>query len=865
MNIICKLTLRHLKLNKKRTLITILGVMISVAMITAVSICIESGIDMLKRDEIDRSGDWHINYHNITKQNIEQITSSESHKQVIPVQNIGYAILDGMEDGTKPYVYVRSVDKTFFDNMSLKLKNGRYPQNSSEIVVGEDTLSTNTQEYEIGDKIKLNIGNRYIEEMGNGRLLNQTDIFTEGEKIVSSIGEVEYTIVGITKRHGFDNYEEPGAVMYTYTDGDNKISDDFDLIVTLEEVYKGVYDNEAEKLKKIFKDNGQEYSSAGIDFNRGLLRLSNATGDDQVNSMISVMYIIFMSIIMLCSVSLIYNAFEISVSERGKYLGMLASVGATKRQKRLSVFFEGFLVGIVSIPLGIISGFGGMAVTFKLINPMIFTITENDIGLKVTISWESILAAVIFSIITILLSMYLPARRASKISPIDAIRQSQDVKLTGKKIKTSKLTRKIFGFEAELGIKNLKRNRRRYRATVIVLIISIILFLSTSYYTYSIQKSFGLLADEENYDGCIYSEEEIDVNTLERLKQFDSFKNMVKTNTMTFQLVSPSIYDIATDKFEEYLKDGNYVYGDDASYEVRIVAYENDYFREYTKKIGLSDKEIDGDYGVSGVFINKMALRNNMKVSEIVPTKLVRGDEIEVDSFEDTKISSIHIIDVTDELPLGLKYISYPTTFTIVVSFDSYEQLKKEYEEGLENNRIFVKSDSPENINEDMKKYLEQNADSELSIYIPYEEDQKSIRMVMIISVFMYGFIALISLICVANMFNTMSTSIQLRRREFAMLLSVGMDKKAFNKMIVYESLLYGTKALIWGIPLSVIIMKFLHTSMSEAYDYQFEIIWDKIAFIVVLVIIVVGASMLYSTKKIRKYNIVDALKEENI
>src|SRR5690625_1222945 len=164
-----------------------------------------------------------------------------------------------------------------------------------------------------------------------------------------------------------------------------------------------------------------------------------------------------MIIIIIESVSLIYNAFAISFSERSQHLGMLLSVGATKKQKRNSVFFEGMVIGLISIPLGIISGLVGIGITFYFINSLIqdsFGLTEK---LTVTITPLSITVACAVSLLTIFISSYIPARRASKVSAIDAIRQTMDVKMTSKRVKTSRFVRKIFGIEAEFGLKNLKR------------------------------------------------------------------------------------------------------------------------------------------------------------------------------------------------------------------------------------------------------------------------------------------------------------------------------------------------------------------------------------------------------------------------
>jgi putative ABC transport system permease protein len=135
----------------------------------------------------------------------------------------------------------------------------------------------------------------------------------------------------------------------------------------------------------------------------------------------------------------------------------------------------------------------------------------------------------------------------------------------------------------------------------------------------------------------------------------------------------------------------------------------------------------------------------------------------------------------------------------------------------------------------------------------------------MLMSVFTYGFIVLITAICMANIFNTISTSIALRKREFAMLKSVGMTPKGFSKMLNYESLFYGVKSLLYGLPLSIVIMYLIYNSVGYTFSYSFTLPWSSILFVIGAVFVMVISAMLYSSSKIKQDSIIDALKQENI
>ena len=136
---------------------------------------------------------------------------------------------------------------------------------------------------------------------------------------------------------------------------------------------------------------------------------------------------------------------------------------------------------------------------------------------------------------------------------------------------------------------------------------------------------------------------------------------------------------------------------------------------------------------------------------------------------------------------------------------------------------------------------------------------------IFVANMFAYTFIIMISLIAVANVFNTISTNISLRRREFAMLKSVGMTQKGFSRMMNYECLLYGSKALLLGLPVSCGITYLIYRAVTTAYETSFHLPWAAIGIAVLSVFLVVFATMMYSMSKVKKDNPIDALKNENL
>src|SRR5690625_6655235 len=197
----------------------------------------------------------------------------------------------------------------------------------------------------------------------------------------------------------------------------------------------------------------------------------------------------------------------------------------------------------------------------------------------------------------------------------------------------------------------------------------------------------------------------------------------------------------------------------------------------------------------------------------------------------------------------------------MIVSPATFAQLNKDNQITEVWHSLYLTSSDPLAIHEKLVKLKDDN----MHVINHHKIRQEEAQIILLISVFTYGFIALITAISVANIFNTISTSISLRKREFGMLKSVGMTPKGFNKMINYESIFYGAKSLLYGLPISIGIMYLIHKSMMDSFAYPFSLPWLRIFYVIVVVFIIVGSAMLYSSSKVKKENIIDALKQDNI
>jgi len=869
MNIVNKLTIRHLKQNKRRTLVTMIGVIISVAMVAAVATLGVSFLDLMKKQSIADDGEWHVLYKTVNKDQLEAIQKDEETKSVVITRDRGYAPLAGAQNANKPYLFIKEYNDQGFEQFPIELREGRFPQAEDEVVLSEEIASNAKVEYKIGDRLTLEVGQRiYKNSLGEEQLLDQyiglrKDNESTDEILKNKI-TASYTVVGFIKRPTWESTWAPGYTVLTYVD-ENLIgaNETVDASVILKNVKKSLYAH-AESLAK---ENNIDIET--INYNNSLLHYYGVTNNNGLQATLFSLCAIIMGVIIVGSVSLIYNAFAISVSERSRHLGMLSSVGATKRQKRNSVFFEGAIIGAISIPIGIVCGLIGIGITFSFINSTIkgaMGVTEK---LSLVVTPYSILIACAVSIVTILISTYIPAMRASKISAIDAIRQSIDIKLTGKAVKTSKFIRKLFGIEAEIGLKNLKRNKRRYQATVFSLVISIVLFLAVSYFTDNLKKSLELSQSGVNFDIQVSTGSgEISDRVLNAITSLDDITEYSVLKQISMNAWIPEA-EIAKELQEQVKVDPTLLKNGKYQYYISFHALDHKSLQAYAEQVGADYNQlIDPDpKNLSAIVIDTVPYEDEV-AGKYVETKVVHkkiGDRLDLFVIEgeaglETNLKKVKIAQLTDQFPMGVSSGGLGD-INIIVSEQVMDQLIEDMNNAHSYSTLYLKSADPMATQQE----IEEMKENQMSVYNVFQGRQGEEQMILLMSVFTYGFILLITAISVANIFNTISTSISLRKREFAMLKSVGMTPKGFNKMMNYESVFYGIKSLLYGLPISVVVMYLIHKSLMNSFNYQFVLPWISIIYVIVAVFVIVTSAMLYSSSKVKKENIIDALKQESI
>lgn len=852
MNILKKFTLKNLKLNKKRTIVTIIGIMLSTALVCAVSGMVSSTQKTLVNLMKESDGDFHVCFEEIPKEQLKYVESNVDVESYFLSTNLGYAKLEDSHNPDKPYAYVMEFDKSALEKSALKLEEGRMPENSNEILIPRHLLENGRINIKVGDTITLDIGTRQLTD--GSKLTQSNPYLTEDtsseEEIVDTKTKI-YTVVGIIERpsYNLEYYSAPGYTLISYMDNTDNIKN-ANISITYKNVNK--YEDSTKKITEVLKNNIGE--SPKLVYNTDVIRFEGGLSEATLRVLYEIAGVVIV-IIVVSSVFVIRNSFSISVSEKTKQYGMLSSVGATKKQIRKTVLLEGFYIGVIAIPLGIVCGIIAIIVLLWIVNLLLGDML-NGSKFIYSVPALPILISVIISSITIYLSCIIPARRASKIPPIEAIRGNADIKIKTKKLKTSKLTKKIFGIGGVIASKNLKRNKKKYRTTLISLVVSIAIFISLSSFLEYGKKMTNMYYTDIGYNIVVYGGTK------------ELYEGIVKMNNIkdySYAYLTAGKIDInkyGTDFGKKAYEEEKKYYKDEGSvteYEssIQIVMINEKAFKKYIKELGLKEEDSDkiailGDDMLSYNEDGRKKLDNYYSVKE--------GEDIIItinDKEKDIKISK-----KTDKRPMGYEN-SYASGGWLFVS-EKFDIEKNENVGGMDTLKI-DSSDATKLENEliDLKKEDERYSD--ISIY-NYQEVADSERMIiLLVSIFLYGFITVITLIGVTNIFNTISTNMILRSKEFANLKSVGMTGKEFNRMIRLESILYGMKSLLIGIPIGLLGSFAIYKSFANSIDFGYLIPWTSIIISIVFVFIIVGLTMKYSLNKINKQNIIETIRQDNI
>lgn len=937
MNLMKKLTLKNLKLNRKRTIVTIVGIILATALLSALVTLVSSFQYSMIEYQKQKDGDFHVKFSGVKMSELSEFKNNRNIESTFETMGMGFAKLDGCKNEDKPYAYVMATDEAGFEKGCFNLIEGRMAKNEDEIVIPRHLKTNGRIDIKVGDEITLDIGKRY-DSSTESVIWENIAYEHEAETLTDTVTK-QYKVVGIMERpgYGMEDYSAAGYTFVTYSDelaaidnGTKSEESEADNTLTVYSRYtqKALRNKDAVTAdiigvdEKLFaKANNSSVEMSAEESDRFLKEMENAKYDIYINGYLISYECVFpidgsfkalftvaavvALIIILTSVYCIKNSFNISITEKIRQYGMLASVGATRRQIKSSVKTEAAMLGVVGIPVGTMSGILASLVLVKVVN--VLSAGWLNFALSFHTSLPALILAVILSIATIYFSATGSARRAAKVTPLEAIRNTKEIKIKSAKLKTPAIIGRIWGIGGVVSYKNIKRNKKKYRTTVTSIVICSVTFIVISYFMSMAFSVVGMSYASADYNIGInmsYKKDiHIDIEKLSKLVSgIEGVDDYLVGAGYDFDVRKPKY----TKEYGEYCRQV-YDNSEDVSQMFLITVLDDKSYDKYASDAGIKNAAAGAILVNKGTFdvYNENSLKYVKKEMELYKYKA--GDTIECgynvyddassddntaegdteSSTEDNsgyvdeetinngvrKTVDVTIVGVTDKVPTGYK--GYGNTTLLFMNQKGFESLWADGKSGNElkpghaSYSAYVVAENADEYQDTFEKETEGNTEySQISFYVSNLDkqmrDEKS--LFTLLGVFAYGLIVVIALIGITNIINTLSTGMELRSREFATLRSIGMTDKQFVGMVRLESVFISVKALVIGVPLGILISYLLCVMMNRMDDaIIYEPPYKAIILCIVVVIMLIYAIMKLSMTKLRHNNIIETIKNENL
>lgn len=946
MNLMKTLTLKNLKLNRKRTIVTIVGIILATALLSALVTLVSSFQYSMIEYQKQKGGDFHVKFSNVKMSELSEFKNNRNIESTFETMGMGFAKLDGCKNEDKPYAYVMATDEAGFERGCFKLIEGRMAKNEDEIVIPRHLKTNGRIDIKVGDEITLDVGKRY--DSNTESVISENCAYEHEAETLTDTVTKHYKVVGIMERpgYGMEDYSAAGYTFVTYSDElaaiDNGTKSEADTTLTVYSRYtqKALRNKDAVTAdiigvdEKLFaKANNSSVEMTAEESDRFLKEMENAKYDIYMNGFLISYECVFpidgtfkalftvaavvALIIILTSVYCIKNSFNISITEKIRQYGMLASVGATRRQIKSSVKTEAAMLGVVGIPVGTMSGILASLVLVKVVNAL--SAGWLNFALSFHTSLPALILAVILSIATIYFSATGSARRAAKVTPLEAIRNTKEIKIKSAKLKTPEIIGRIWGIGGVISYKNIKRNNKKYRTTVTSIVICSVTFIVISYFMSMAFSVVGMSYASVDYNiGINMScKKDLDIEKLsELLSGIEGAKDYLVGAGYYFDVDKPEytkkygeycgqLYDDSEDVSQEFLitvlNDKSYdKYASDAGIKnaaagaILVNKGTFDVYNENSSKYVKKEMELykykAGDTIECGYNVYDDASSDDNAAEGDTESSTDDNNAVEGDTESSTEDNSgyvdeetinkgvrktvdVTIAGVTDKVPTC--YNGYGNTSLLFMNQKGFESLWADGKSGNEfkpGNAIYsayVVAENADEYQDTLEKETAENPEySQISFYVSNMDkemrDEKS--LFTLLGVFAYGLIVVIALIGITNIINTLSTGMELRSREFATLRSIGMTDKQFVGMVRLESVFISVKALVIGVPLGILISYLLCVMMNRMDDaIIYEPPYKAIILCILVVIMLIYAIMKLSMTKLRHNNIIETIKNENL
>lgn len=821
-----EITGKYLRGNKKRTILTLIGIILSVALVSSIGFFLKSMQEAQVQDMKNTYGSWHIMYSKVDDDLITKIKSNPNvlrsgtyakGKEINIGNNLKGQEIFVTDDGVKLLPYT--------------LKEGKFPEKDREVVLENWFFGKISKDAKLGDTIK--------------------------------ILDKQYTLVGILSDTFMSQSSGIGEIITNNSD----VNENERILLAELHVNKKLGTN-LDELKKL----SDEKSVAK---NVNLLAMQ---GEGFPKELLSTLAVII-GIVIIATIAVIYNAFQISVVERVKQFGLLRAVGTTPKQIRKIILREATFLAAIGIPIGLCGGIialYGIDLTFNIIG------NGELVFIKPTITIDVLIISTIVGLISIYASAMLPAVFAGKISPLVAISSRNSI--TKEKIKKRKslIIGRIFGFEGALASKNIKRNRKRYRTTVFSIVISVTLFITFKAFMDMSLNVYSEMNESNNIhfsvrtsgddntkgieDKVLSDAEKLsEIGALYKEYRTQHFRAVIdKTKELDPIKTIGGVYkDIKYQGKDKTLVNASLVVYDEASLEVA---------KNYLKEGSISTDNLNNGNGVIIIGKNRVyneKTKNNyygpvtdLKVGDEI---LLQGDEDRFNKEENSlefgkgDVNKVKVLAVLESNPFD--FLGSETDIKIITTEKVAEKLiGKDIKPSALN--IKLKDAKAEDA---AKKDIESiiSGEGNLKLINIIDQNRKTKASILMIKILLFGFVVVVSLIGSVNIINTLTTNLILRRREFAALKCIGLTQKGLKKIVTLEGMLYGIVGSLYGSVIGTLLSYAIYNGINDVREQSYKLPVDSIAIAVAGAMIIGYISVQAPLRRMKKDNLIDVVREE--
>ncbi len=801
-DIVSRYAKRTVFANKERSILTLIGIIIATMMFCIVASAHQCAVDVLKSFADDAYGTWHVQAYSMTSMDYQRILKDDRIQSPAYIQEIGYNPgfnSVGNSGGihapsfSTPYKYtyfVGAMSPNFAEFCNLPVVFGRLPENSSEAIISLEMYSDGREEFALGTTIRMDMYARYSE---GHKVMNLQGLSCDNDGFVNeelfAIGSEEYTIVGYFAVPEYVKWKEiADKTVLTMSDdlmGGAAVNAYFQLKVPSDYI--------------LFTDDHFENEDDCL-YNKDFIRMENSADDSRIHLIIGVVSAATISMIALLAIMLIYNSFSSSSAERLRAIGLLKSVGATRKQVRELMFVEAFLYSVIGIPIGILLGQGSSYLLLHVLSGLgsdagNYFIVKN-IDLTFRIGYQNTIGAALLSLLTIFAAIFLPVLQVSRVLPIEAVRVKDSFGRGRERKTTHAITSRLLGFTGALSVKNYQRYRKRYLATVVSIMASCFMILFANMLVASVTRNFHV--DEEGSDNTIcysrYSDDRGFTNEDEAM-----YYELQKVDTVTSGRLEYEIFEMSVSVPKECLSPDTGLFeketdDDHAWTEMHLVFIDDASWREICEQ-----NKIDADpflsYGSELCLVNGSYLHFEENAEKVRNSfSSIPGEMTLITRYGSSDSLSIPL-QPKAEIDLRKDTLTDDSLPEIYVPLSRLDYYRLKDVPGLE---IFqYTADKPVSAIRTMKEILQNNlylTDQLVDLGINTRAAKAVNSLVRII---MYGYVAMLSFMCFLNVVMTVISNIVFRRKEYILLTAVGMSRKTLFKMVIFESIVYFFESIV--------------------------------------------------------------------